>query len=203
VGVDAGTRFAPDPFAGDAMSTPTVTPQHLKGHHESGRPIDLVDVRTPVEFRELHVEFARNVPLDQLDVSAVVRDRLGRPGEPLFVICQSGARGRLACERLRAAGCTDAVNVEGGTLACVDASLPVVRGKRAVSLERQVRIAAGLLVLLGLIIGWLVHPVGFGLTAFVGGGLVFAGVTDFCGMGLLLARMPWNRVAAPDVCQSR
>jgi hypothetical protein len=71
--------------------------------------------------------------------------------------------------------------------------LPVVRGRKAISLERQVRIAAGLLVLLGVLLGWLVHPVLFGLSAFVGAGLVFAGVTDFCGMGLLLARMPWNQ----------
>ena len=87
--------------------------------------------------------------------------------------------------------------MEGGTLACVEAGLPVVRGRKAISLERQVRIAAGLLVLLGALLGWLVHPAFVGLSAFVGAGLVFAGVTDTCGMGLLLARMPWNRVKEP------
>jgi hypothetical protein len=68
-----------------------------------------------------------------------------------------------------------------------------VRGKKVVSLERQVRIAAGSLVLLGVGLGWYVHPGFFGLAAFVGAGLVFAGVTDTCGMGMLLARMPWNQ----------
>jgi len=80
-----------------------------------------------------------------------------------------------------------------GSLACVEAGLPVVRGRKAVSLERQVRIAAGLLVLLGAILGWVVDPAFVGLSAFVGAGLVFAGITDTCGMGIVLARMPWNQ----------
>ena len=72
----------------------------------------------------------------------------------------------------------------------------MVRGKAAVSLERQVRIAAGSLVLAGVTLGLLVHPAIFGLAGFVGAGLVFSGVTDTCGMGLVLARMPWNNRAA-------
>ena len=89
------------------------------------------------------------------------------------------------------------VNVEGGTLAWEQAGLPVVRGKKAMSLERQVRIAAGSLVVLGTALGAFVHPGFLGLSAFVGAGLVFAGVTDTCGMGMVLARMPWNR-AEPE-----
>jgi hypothetical protein len=72
----------------------------------------------------------------------------------------------------------------------------VILGKKSISLERQLPITAGSLVLLGIALGALVHPVFYGLSAFVGAGLVFAGVTDTCGMGLLLARMPWNRVRA-------
>jgi hypothetical protein len=75
----------------------------------------------------------------------------------------------------------------------VAAGLPVVRGSKAISLERQVRMAAGSLVLLGILLAWLVHPACYGLSALVGAGLVFAGMTNTCGMGLLLARMPWNR----------
>ena len=104
-----------------------------------------------------------------------------------------GAGGRRRARSSWRLDITNVVNVEGGTTACVEAGLPVVRGKKAISLERQVRIAAGLLVLLGVLLGFLVHPVLFGLSAFVGAGLVFAGVTDFCGMGMLLARMPWNQ----------
>jgi hypothetical protein len=86
------------------------------------------------------------------------------------------------------------VNVEGGTLACVEAGLPVKTGKKAISLERQVRIAAGSLVLVGAALGFFVHPYWIGLSAFVGAGLVFAGVTDTCGMAIMLGRMPWNQV---------
>jgi rhodanese-related sulfurtransferase len=185
------------------MSLPTVSPTELRRQYVAGEGVELIDVRTPAEFRELHVEFARNVPLDRLDAAEIIRSRASRTAEPLYVICRSGNRGRQACEKILAAGYSNVVNVEGGTLACEDAGLPVVRGKKAISLERQVRIAAGSLVVVGVSLGWLVHPVLLGLAAFVGAGLVFAGVTDTCGMGLLLARMPWNQVkgAAPD-CQA-
>lgn len=184
------------------MPVSTISPRQLAERHQSG-PVELIDVRTPVEFREVHVAFARNVPLDRLDPVAIRQARDGRTGEPLYVICRSGGRGRKACEYLLAAGLNNVVNVEGGTTACAEAGLPVVRGKKAISLERQVRIAAGLLVLLGVLLGFLVHPILFGLSAFVGTGLVFAGVTDFCGMGLLLARMPWNKAGEPPAgCQA-
>lgn len=78
-------------------------------------------------------------------------------------------------------------------MACIEAGLPVTRGKKSMSLERQVRIAAGSLVLLGAGLGWWVHPAFVALSAFVGAGLVFAGLTDTCGMGMLIARMPWNQ----------
>lgn len=84
------------------------------------------------------------------------------------------------------------INVEGGTQACIEAGLSVVRGKKAISLERQVRIAAGSLVLLGVGLSF-VHPYFIGLSAFIGAGLVFAGITDTCGMGMMLAKMPWNK----------
>ena len=93
------------------------------------------------------------------------------------------------------------VVVEGGTEAWVDSGLPVVRGKKAVSLERQVRIAAGALVLIGSILT-LVNSYFLVLPAFVGAGLVFAGVTDTCGMGMLLAKMPWNQVKNETSCES-
>jgi rhodanese-related sulfurtransferase len=147
-----------------------------------------------VEFREIHAEGARLLPLDRLDPNAVVAGRNGTAGELLYVICRSGSRAKQVCERFLAAGHHNVVCVEGGTLAWEQAGLPVKRGKKAISLERQVRIAAGLLVLLGAVLGFLVHPYFIALSAFVGAGLVFTGVTDTCGMGLLLARMPWNQV---------
>lgn len=170
----------------------TITPRNLADLIQSGAAVELIDVRTPVEYREVHVSCARNVPLDQLNAAHLAAGRSG--SEPLYVICRSGSRGKQACEKFLAAGFTNVVNVEGGTQAWDQAGLPVVRGKKAVSLERQVRIAAGLLVLTGSILGHFIHPYWIGLSAFVGAGLTFAGITDTCGMGMLLARMPWNQV---------
>jgi rhodanese-related sulfurtransferase len=179
------------------MDVATITPGELEELRRRGSPVELIDVRTPVEHRELRAEPARLVPLDGLDPVAVMRSRNGPKDHPLYTICRSGNRGRQAAERFHAAGFTNVVNVEGGTLAWQRAGLPVVRGKKAVSLERQVRIAAGSLVVIGTALGAFVHPAFLGLAAFVGAGLVFAGVTDTCGMGMMLARMPWNR-AEPE-----
>lgn len=176
------------------MSIHTITPHQLHDLTRAGTPVELIDVRTPVEFREVHVPFARNVPLDQLDAAQLTSGRTPED-PPLFVICRSGSRGKQACEKLSSAGFANVVNVAGGTQAWDQAGLPVERGRKSISLERQVRIAAGLLVLVGSGLGAFVHPYGIGLAAFVGAGLVFAGLTDTCGMGLLLARMPWNQVS--------
>lgn len=164
----------------------TVSPADLAAALELDET-QLIDVRMPNEFRESHVRGARNVPLDRMRPS----DFAGQ--ENLYVICHKGGRSQMACEKLEAAGVTGLHNVQGGTLACAEAGLPIVRGKKAISLERQVRIAAGSLVVLGTVLGTLVHPGWLGLAGFVGAGLIFAGVTDTCGMGMLLARMPWNQ----------
>lgn len=175
------------------MTVATINPAQLAELCQR-RNITLIDVRTPVEFRELHLEHAQNIPLDRLDQVSVVQAHNGDKDNPLYLICRSGSRGRQTCEKFLAAGYTNIVNVEGGALACVEAGLRVVRGKNAISLERQVRIAAGSLVLLGVMLGSLVHPAFYGLSAFIGVGLVFAGITDTCGMGMMLSRMPWNQV---------
>ena len=183
------------------MEVAVISPRHLAARQQDGAAVEVIDVRTPVEYREIHCAFARNVPLANLDPQAVMAGRHGPADQPLYVICHSGSRGRQACARFLAAGFTNVVNVEGGTLAWAECGLPVNRGQKTVSLERQVRITAGALVVLGAVLGYFVHPYFAGLSALVGAGLVFAGITDTCGMGLLLARMPWNRapVAAASV----
>lgn len=177
------------------MTIATISPKQLAEIQQSGKHVELIDVRTPIEFREVHVSFARNIPLDQLQAAQVASSRQDA-SEPLYVICRSGSRAKQACEKFHAAGHTNVVNVEGGTQAWDQAGLSVVRGKKAISLERQVRIAAGSLVVIGAALGAFVHPYFIGLSAFVGAGLVFAGVTDSCGMGMILARMPWNQVSS-------
>ncbi len=169
----------------------TITALELAGRCRAG-PVTLLDVRTPSEFQEVHVPQARNVPLDRLDPAAFDKSAA------LLVICRSGARGQKACDTLRAAG-LNATNVEGGTLAWEQADLPVVRGRKTMSLERQVRIVAGAIAGIGAILALAVHPWFAGIPAFIGAGLVFAGITDTCTMGMALARMPWNRRGA-DCC---
>lgn len=182
------------------MDMATITPEELEQLYQRGEPVELIDVRTPVEYREAHAEPARSVPLDGLDPVAVMEARNGSKGLPLYTICRSGSRGRQAVERFQAAGFTNVINVEGGTLAWERAGLPLVLGKKSISLERQVRIAAGSLVVVGTALGALVHPGFLGLAAFVGAGLIFSGITDTCAMGLMLARMPWNRVEPEAAC---
>ena len=176
------------------MSVNSITPQRLHELITKGEPTELIDVRTPVEFREVHVTIARNTPLTELDAKKIATTRNAESS--LYVICKSGSRGRQACEQLIAAGYPTVINVDGGTQAWDAAGLPVIRGKKAISLERQVRIAAGSMVLTGAVLSHLVHPWWIGLSGFVGAGLIFAGITDTCGMGLLLARMPWNNIGS-------
>lgn len=174
------------------MSTvATISPRELAERHAKGERIDLIDVRTPMEYQEVHVTFARNVPLDQIDPQALMKNR---DGKPLYVICRSGSRGLKACEKIQAAGYTNVVNVEGGTLAWVDCNLPVVRGKKVISLQRQVQIVIGTMLLIASALTAFVHVAFVSLCAFFGAGLLFAGLTDTCGLAMLLAKMPWNRV---------
>lgn len=175
----------------------TISAQQLSERLGS-EPIDLIDVRTPAEFREVHASGARNVPLDSLNPSSIMAARNGRGDQPLYVMCKSGVRGGKACQKFIDAGFPQVINIEGGVQAWEAAQLPVVRGKKTVSLERQVRIAAGLLVLTGALLGYFLHPYFIGLSAFVGAGLMFSGITDSCAMGTVLAKMPWNQVRECD-----
>lgn len=164
----------------------------------SKKPESIVlDVRTVPEFEEVHVPQARSIPLDSLDAPAFLRAGNISADEPVYLLCRSGQRAEKAASKFTAAGFENAIVVSGGTQAWVAANLPVVRGQgNFVSLERQVRIAAGSLVLTGFLLGWFVNRAFFGLSGFVGAGLIFAGVTDWCGMGLLLAKAPWNKRSA-------
>lgn len=172
----------------------TITPPELHQLLKDDPALSVIDVRTPVEFAEVHVPQAEPHPLDSLNPEALLAQGVIRQGRPVYVLCRSGQRARLAAEKLATAGFHDAVVVTGGTVAWAEAGLPVTRGEtRVISLERQVRIAAGSLVLTGALLGWLAHPGFFLLSGFVGAGLVFAGISDWCGMGLLLARAPWNQ----------
>jgi len=164
--------------------------------------VDLIDVRMPTEFREVHADRAKNVPLDSLDPRSIAASRNGRSGEPLYLICKSGNRSGQAYKKFVDAGIENVVNVEGGTTAWVAAGLPVVRGKKAFPLMQQVQIAAGFLVVLGVALGYFVHPYFVGLSAFVGAGLMVAGCTGLCPMASVIAKMPWNQCGDGSSCSA-
>ena len=166
-----------------------ITVKESYEQRQANRSIHFIDVRTPVEYGSTHAEIAVNHPMESLDIEKIPFSK----EQEIHVICQSGGRSMKVSQKLEAAGFTKIVNVEGGTSAWHAAGLPVMEGKKVMSLERQVRIAAGSLVVIGVAVGQFVHPGGFGLSAFIGAGLVFAGVTDTCGMGMMIAKMPWNR----------
>jgi rhodanese-related sulfurtransferase len=169
----------------------TVAPAEVARKLGGDIPVTLIDVRTPVEYASVHADGARLIPLDELDPGLAAT--VAPPAAPIYIICKSGKRAEQACNRFREAGFDNVYSVEGGTDAWINAGLPVVRNRRVISLERQVRIAAGILVLTGVILGFVVNDIFYAISAFVGCGLIFAGITDFCGMGLLLAKMPWNQ----------
>lgn len=151
---------------------------------------ELVDVREGVEWAGGRIRGARHIPLGQLEerIAEVAGER------PVVVMCRSGKRSQRGAEILREKGHQGVVELEGGYQAWEQAGLETERDAKAPwPLERQVRLAAGLLVLTGLLLS-LMWPWAIGLSWFVGAGLVFAGLTDWCGMGLLLAKAPWNRV---------
>lgn len=171
----------------------TIKPGELEKKLRKNPELILWDVRTPVEYSEVHVPEARSTPLDRLFSKILLEQEEKLKEKEIFLICRSDSRSRNAAETLAKRGFDNVVVVEGGTLAWIKEGLPVERGSvKVLSLERQVRIAAGSLVLLGAALGWRVHPAFYGLSAFIGAGLVFAGITDWCGLGLLIAKLPWN-----------
>ncbi len=168
----------------------TITPQDAAALLRDGAT--LVDVREPDEHARERIPGARSLPLSRLEEAELaVHD-----GKPVLFHCRSGARTAGNAERLSTkVGVCEAYIVEGGLDAWKQAGLPVATDRRQpLELMRQVQIAAGSLVVLGVLLGALVSPWLYALSGFVGAGLVFAGVTGTCGLASLLRMMPWNHV---------
>jgi rhodanese-related sulfurtransferase len=177
--------------------SPVLQPAEVAALLDAERSTRLLDVRTPGEYAAAHIGGADNVPLDSLPELAV--EIRAAVAAPVVVVCQSGMRARKAEAALRASGMTNLHVLDGGVNGWVAAWHPVVRGAKKLSLERQVRIAAGGLAAMGGLLALLVDPL-FGIVpAIVGTGLVFAGITDTCGMAMLLSRLPYNRPVSCDV----
>lgn len=163
---------------------------------DGGGECQVIDVREFSEFNSERIADAQLMPLSNFEKHADEIDH----SKPVYLMCRSGNRAKQAAEKLISKGFTDIHVVEGGMVAWAGANLPVVKGESKVwSLERQVRFTAGMFVLTGVLLGVFVSPYLYLLSAFVGGGLMFSALTDTCGMGMVLARMPWNK--APVTCE--
>jgi rhodanese-related sulfurtransferase len=166
-----------------------VSPEQASKALAGNLAVQLIDVREPGEFKSEHIDGAVNLPMSSID-AALSQVELSKP---VYLVCQSGSRAESVAAKLFAKGHTEIYLVSGGLTAWKAAQLPTVIGARRLwSMERQVRFAAGSLILTGLGLS-LVSPYFLLISAFVGGGLVFSGLTGWCGMALLLARLPWNR----------
>jgi rhodanese-related sulfurtransferase len=167
----------------------TLYAQSVLAHDGSATRGQWIDVRSASEYATGHIAGSMNIPLEQIDLRV---DDLAND-EPIVLICKAGTRARMAAARIGPCG-KDLVVLEGGTDGWIRAGYPVVASVAAHwSLERQVRLGAGVLVALGVVLSLLVNSSWIYLSGFVGLGLVFAGLTDICPMGMLLAKMPWNR----------
>jgi rhodanese-related sulfurtransferase len=168
---------------------PPIDPVTLKRRLDAGSAV-LIDIREADEYARERIPGSRLAPLSAFDRHDLGRER----GKAVVFACRSGNRTTQNAARLLAGGFAEAYQLAGGIEAWKKAGLPVQRDRSApIELMRQVQIAAGLLVLLGVALGFLVSPWFFGLSAFVGAGLTLAGFTGFCGMARLLQAMPWNR----------
>ncbi len=171
-----------------------VSPRQAMDWLASGQAM-LIDVREPNEFAASHIPYALSAPLAR--TSAILHDMDLPAGRRIVFQCQKGARGGQACAAVGAVapGGQAVFNLEGGIEAWANAGLPVVSASAAprLSIFRQVQITVGLLVALGVIVGFTVSPAGFVVAGLFGAALATAGVTGWCGLAILLNRAPWNR----------
>ncbi|MFJ9854423.1 rhodanese-like domain-containing protein [Streptomyces sp. NPDC101150] len=178
------------------MNTPAAIHPVQAVEHLSAYTV--IDVRTPGEFAAGHLPGAHNIPLDHLGAALPALKAATRC--KLLMVCASGARSATACAQLADAD-IPATTLTGGTDAWIEQGHPVDRddtAKAAWAMERQVRFAAGSLVVAGLALGTRYRPARW-LSAAIGGGLVFSALTNTCGMAAVLAKLPHNQSRTTDL----
>lgn len=174
--------------------------------HKRIHPIDLManktadmcilDVRTAAEVKAAGLSDCLHIPLHDLTPERLQAEiaKSGKNGNVVYLLCQGGKRAEMAADQLKAYTNAELVIIEGGMNSVKQSNIPLAaQGKKVIPLERQVRIAAGLLILIGAALGTWVNPGFYGVCAFVGAGLTFAGITDICPMGMMIAKAPWNK----------
>lgn len=180
-------------------TTPLLHPSALRRRLENAPDgVRLLDVRTPAEFHTAHIAGSDNVPVDRVADHAPA---LSNAETPIVLVCRSGQRAERARAILHQAGVQRLTVLDGGLQAWLADGHDVVRGRARMSLERQVRIVAGSISGLGAVLALVVSPLFALIPALVGGGLVFAGLTDTCAMGSVLSRLPYNKQGACETAQ--
>jgi rhodanese-related sulfurtransferase len=177
------------------MTLPTISAAEAKRRVAAGSAI-LVDIREPMEHARESIPGAFLRPVSTFEPGSL--SGIGGKNAPAIIFhCQSGMRTADNADRLRTCGVPEAYLLEGGLSGWKAAGYPTrIDRSKPIELQRQVQITAGLLILTGMLLGWLVSPLFLGLSAFVGAGLVFAGISGWCGMARVLSLMPWNRLSA-------
>ena len=174
----------------------TITANQFYHHHQRGEKLTVVDVRTQAEVATECLKDSAHFPVQTIDGAAVqahLQQQGHNPEKPIYLLCANGPRATMAADKLSAHLDSELVVIDGGLNALKQLNIETQQGARnLISLERQVRIAAGSLVVVGVLLGLLVSPWFLGLSGFVGAGLAFAGITDTCAMAMMLAAMPWN-----------
>lgn len=152
----------------------------------------IIDVRTIDEHQSQRLKRAHiHIPLDQLSEAALAQKGV-RKDQTLYMLCKGGVRAAKAAEQLSAAGYQQVCVIEGGLMNCMQQGVACA-SSGVMSIERQVRIIAGGVVVLGVVLGSIAAPVFYLISAAAGAGLIFSGITDWCGMAKLLAKAPWNK----------
>lgn len=178
---------------GSSNNTQRHTAQQVAEQHNN---CCVIDVRSGAEVRELHLPGSIHIPVNEITPERVrsAMQEAGKAGQPVYLLCQSGKRADMAANTLAGKIDETLIIAEGGVNALKNTNAPLTSSdKNVMSLERQVRIAAGALVFVGVLAGYVISPVFFALSGFVGAGLMFAGISGTCAMGMLIAKMPWNK----------
>ncbi len=172
--------------------SPEISETIKRSHHQDPNPL-YIDVRTPYEFEDVHILGAQNIPLPDLH-SHVEELRTLSQERPIMLVCRTQNRVKIAYEYLTNNGVTNCEILEGGITAWVDQGKPLIKGQQGISLEGQVRAIAGGLIIIGVAMGFMFHSGFFLIPAIVGIGLLHAGLTDSCLMGMILSKLPMNRI---------
>jgi glyoxylase-like metal-dependent hydrolase (beta-lactamase superfamily II)/rhodanese-related sulfurtransferase len=175
---------------GEATSLEMISPRDASSLLEQDPQTKILDVRSALEFSQVHIEHSLNIPIDM--ISAKINE-LSQSRQNYLVLCHTGNRAAMAADMLIQSGIHTVKVMEGGIIRWQKEKLPVIKGQGGMSLERQVRLIAGSLVLLGIMMSWRLHWAFIFVSVFVSSGLIYAGLTDNCLMGMLLMKLPYNK----------